>query len=262
MAAGALQRRVYYSRPGRSIRPPEGLPMRTPSIRSADPGAGALRGAWREARSGTFWGGAGDCGLPLAEELPPEAAGRHGGGETFPNGRIGIGMSALLIGALLGASRAGAAPLPGERLPQVMASDVTGRTERLQALLGTDRTLLVAITDRSASQAMRAWFDTATARAPAGVARISVISLGLPFFVSQGVAQRKARGEVPQQFWHASLLDTHHQMAGLLGLAVDGTPYAFVLAEDGRVLASVHGLAGSPDAEAVWRALSSRRPVD
>src|SRR3990172_9572031 len=103
---------------------------------------------------------------------------------------------------------------------------------------------------------MGAWFDAAAARAPGSVARVSVISLGLPFFVSQGAAQRKARGEVPQQFWHASLLDTHHQMAERLGLALDGTPYAFAVAGDGRILAAVHGPTGSPEAEAIWQALS------
>lgn len=162
---------------------------------------------------------------------------------------------ALLALVLLAAPAAWSAPLSGERLPDWKASDVTGQPQRLHALLGPDRTLLIAITDRDQAAAMRAWFDTASLRAPRSTARISVISLGLPFFVSEGTAQSKARAEVPPAYWHASLLDTHHQMAKRLGLSGPG-PYAFALSADGRVLAAAQGPAHSPGAEAVWRALS------
>jgi hypothetical protein len=164
--------------------------------------------------------------------------------------------AALLALSLLQPPAALAAPQAGERLPDLESTDVTGQPQHLHALLGPDRTLLVAITDRSEAAAMRAWFDAASARAPRSTARVSVISLGLPFFVSEGQARGKARAEVPQAYWHASLLDTHHQMAKRLGLRSSSGPFAFAVAADGQILAAVNGPASSPDAGAIWRALS------
>ncbi len=135
------------------------------------------------------------------------------------------------------------------------ASDVTGHPQRLRSLLGPDRTLLVAITDRAQGDAMRAWFDAASLRAPRDTPRVSVISLGLPFFVSEGKAQGEARAEVPRAYWHASLIDAHHQMAKRLGFSGPG-PYALAVSGDGRVLAAAIGPADSPGAKAVWQALA------
>ena len=167
--------------------------------------------------------------------------------------------------SLLGPGRGSAAPQAGEALPSLTAADVTGQSRRLSDLVHGP-TLLVAIANRDAGEAMRAWFRTAAARAPRAN-QVSIISIGAPFFVSDAYARSRAREQVPRAYWHASLFDTDRAMAKKLGLRDDEAPYAFAVAEDGRVLASVRGKPDSPEAEQLWTALdrlsghrSARRP--
>ncbi len=115
-------------------------------------------------------------------------------------------------------------------------------------------TLLVAITERGAGDAMRAWFGAADHLAPR-VNRVSIISVGKPFFVSDAYARSKARQEVPRGAWHASLMDTDHALAKALRLDEGAVPYAFAIGGDGRVLAVVHGSVDDPRAGQVWAAL-------
>jgi hypothetical protein len=152
------------------------------------------------------------------------------------------------------ATTALAAPQVGERLPDVAASDVTGQREQLQSLVHGDRTLVVVLTDRHATERMRAWFDMARGRAPA-VTLVSLVSVGVPALVPDSVARSRARAQVPEAHWHSTLFDTDHGMARRLGLALDDMPYAFALDAAGRVLATTHGTADSAAAAAVWDAL-------
>ncbi len=166
----------------------------------------------------------------------------------------------LVLLSLLCLSPAGrslAAPQPGGELPSLNARDVTGERHELADLLHGS-TLLVAITDRHAGDAMRAWFEAARTRAPAAN-EVSIISIGKPFFVSDGYARSRAREQVPRRWWHASLFDSDHSMAEKLELDQDTVPYAFAVGPDGRVLAEVHGTATSPEAQQIWQALGRAR---
>ncbi len=156
--------------------------------------------------------------------------------------------------SLLGPARGSTAPQAGEALPSLTAADVTGQLRRLSDLI-RGPTLLVAIANREAGEAMRAWFSAAVARAPQAN-QVSIISIGKPFFISDAYARSKAREHVPRAHWHASLFDTDHSMAKELGLGEDEVPYAFAVSEDGRVLASVRGKPSSPQAEQLWTALN------
>jgi hypothetical protein len=145
----------------------------------------------------------------------------------------------------------------GDRVPDLSARDVTGQPEGLRSLFRGERTLVVVLTDRKKPERMRAWFDQAGARAPASVARVSIVSVGVPGIVPDSVARERARRQVPQKYWHATLLDTDHGMARRMGLAIDDMPYAMAVDREGRVLAWAHGTADSPQAAAIWRALGS-----
>ena len=106
-----------------------------------------------------------------------------------------------------------ALPPVGQPFPGLSAPDLEGQPRQVQDLLGPDRTLVVAIHDRHAGDAMRAWYDRADAEAPKEIGRISIISLKLPFYVSEGTARGKAQDQVPRRWWHATLLDTDGKMA-------------------------------------------------
>jgi len=146
---------------------------------------------------------------------------------------------------------------PGEFFPIVTAKDLTGQMHRTDELVGR-RTLVVAITDKDAADAMRAWYVAAGSHMPPSVVPESIISLHLPFFVSTDFVRNRAREQVPAQFWHATLVD-RGDMAEHLGLEESKTPYVFALDEDGRIMAVVHAPVQSPQAEMIWTALSDFR---
>ena len=150
------------------------------------------------------------------------------------------------------ATTALAAPRSGDPFPNMSAQDLTGAVHSTAELTGR-RTLVVAITNRGAGNAMRAWYAAADSRMPSNVGRESLLSLRLPFFVSMGQARDKARAQVPQQYWQATLLD-RGEMAKQLGLDDGQVPYVFVLDERGVVVAAVHATVDSPQAREIWTA--------
>jgi hypothetical protein len=170
--------------------------------------------------------------------------------------RIGrAAATTLLLAAIAG--KADASPRPGEPFPKVTAQDLTGQPRSTDELKG-QRVFVIAITDREAGNAVRAWFAAADSHVPPGVARESLVSLRLPFFISTSFAQSKAREQVPRQHWQATLLD-RGDMAKRLGLeGGQHLPYVFVLDENGRVVAAVHGTVDSPNAAEIWSALAGR----
>ena len=157
---------------------------------------------------------------------------------------------------VLGSRALAAMPRPGERFPQLTADDLTGQSHSTDEFVGRPR-LLVAIADRKAADAMRAWYIAADERVPANVARESIISIRLPFFIPTGKVRSEAREQVPQQYWQATLLDRGN-MAKQLGLEVAQTPYVFVLDERGGIVAAVHATVDSPQAQEIWDAFSGR----
>jgi hypothetical protein len=150
------------------------------------------------------------------------------------------------------ATTAFALPRPGEPFPGMNAQDLTGQARSTNELRG-HRTLVIAITNRGAANAMRAWYAAADSRMSANVGRESLLSLQLPFFVSMAQARDKARHQVPRQYWQATLLD-RGDMAKQLGLEQGQVPYVFVLDERGTVVAAVHATVDAPQAREIWNA--------
>ncbi len=192
-----------------------------------------------------------------------EAGGQQGSGENgFTSGRppwrrsvlVALGVAA----ALLFSPGAHALPRAGEALPSFSAKDLNGGDHSSRELEG-QRTLVVAMTDRNAGEAMQRWFDAADARLGKGsYAATALISLRLPFFVSGGAARGKARQRVPREFWEETWLDRDGRMARVLGLPSSRDPFVLVVDARGRVLASLHGLPDSPEAGRIWSALQGR----
>jgi hypothetical protein len=180
--------------------------------------------------------------------------------ETVKRRRDAWGLRALaalwLVGALVLPGSARALPSAGETVPSFMAKDLLGQGHASREWQGR-RVLLVVITEQHAGDEMRRWFDTAATRIPEDIHRASIISLGLPFYVSTGMVRGRAKAQVPQQFWSDTWLDKDAKMSRVLGLATSRQPYVLALDEKGQVLASVHGTVDSPDARAIWEALSN-----
>lgn len=157
--------------------------------------------------------------------------------------------------ALLAPVLALAAPTLGERFPALQAKDVAGNPQRFTELLGKGPTLVVAITERGGSDAMRAWFDAAGSRGLSDERRISLLSLDLSFLVTDDYARSKAREEIPERFWKRSLMDKNGSMAKQLRLEKSETPWVWVVAPDGKILATAHGTPDQAEASAIWKAL-------
>ncbi|MHA7629120.1 hypothetical protein [Corallococcus sp. M7] len=164
-----------------------------------------------------------------------------------------ITVSALAAGLLM-APGAFALPSRGQPLPEFSARDLTSGQHASDELKGRP-TLLVVITDKDAGDQMRGWFDAADQHVADSVHRQSLITLKLPFFVSEGAARGKAKNQVPQAFWKDTWMDKNGDMAKALGLSSSDTPYVLALDAEGRVLASVHAAVDSPEARAIWSAL-------
>lgn len=162
------------------------------------------------------------------------------------------------LGALVLGGAAAALPRRGEQVPTFAAEDLLGQSHESSEWQGR-RTLLVVITDQHGGDEMRRWFDTAGSRLPVEVHRASIISLGLPFYVSTGMMRSRAKEQVPQQFWHDTWADKNAKMAKDLELATSREPYVLALDEHGQLLASVHGTVDSPDAQVIWDALSGQQ---
>lgn len=160
----------------------------------------------------------------------------------------------ILACALLSSSTAFGQAVPGEPLPPTGGHDLNGDGMWLSQLYGERRTLIVVLTDRDADEEMADWMETAEARVPEDAEIVSLLSLGLPFFVGEGMARGEAKKQVPPDEWDHTLLDVDGRMAKELGLP-RGLPWAIVVDENGIVLAAVQGTVDSPGAEEIWEAL-------
>ena len=167
-------------------------------------------------------------------------------------------MGAGLASVLLLSPGAFALPRAGQPLPAFSANDLKNGAHSSEELKGRPA-LVVIITDKAAGEAMRQWYAVADQQqVPESVRRQSLITLKLPFFVSEGAARGKAKGQVPEDFWKDTWLDKDGDMGEALGLASSRTPYVLALDAEGRVVASVHATADSPEARSIWAALSGR----
>jgi hypothetical protein len=159
---------------------------------------------------------------------------------------------ATLFAGLLLATNAYASADPA--FPPFTATDLTAKPHRTTEFVGKV-TMVVAMTDRGAGDAMSAWYAAADSRIPASVARKSIISLHMPFFITTAYARDQARSQVPERFWSHTFLD-RGDMAETLGLSESKVPYVYALDEQGRIVAHVHALVQSPEAAKIWAALS------
>ncbi|MBI2395592.1 MAG: hypothetical protein HYV09_38860 [Deltaproteobacteria bacterium] len=159
--------------------------------------------------------------------------------------------------ALAATTAAAAAPKPPEPFPLFIARDVTGQRQSTATWRGAP-TLVVAITDRRASDAMRAWFQDAEKRAPA-VRLKGLISIRVPFFISDSYARARARESIPMKHWHDNLLDVHLGIAKVLSVSESDVPWAFALDAQGRVVAVAHATVDAPEARAVLRFLDASK---
>lgn len=163
-------------------------------------------------------------------------------------------MTALVTASCLVTTPAVAQPTPGEPLPATGGHDLNGKPRWLNELYGERRTLIVVLTDRDAREEMTGWLVTGEELAGEGAHVVSLLSLGLPFFVGEGMARGQAKKEVPPDEWDMTLLDVDGHIAKELGLP-RGLPWAIVVDGDGNVLAAVQGEPWSEEAEEVWDAL-------
>lgn len=147
-----------------------------------------------------------------------------------------------------------ALPERGQPLPAFSARDLTSGPHQSHELKGCP-TLMVIITDKDAGDRMRGWFDAADQHLADSVHRQSLITLKLPFFVSEGTVRGKAKNQVPRAYWRDTWLDKNGGMAQALDLAPSDTPYVLALDAEGRVVASVHADVDSPEARTIWSAL-------
>ncbi|MGA9521989.1 MAG: redoxin family protein [Myxococcaceae bacterium] len=163
-------------------------------------------------------------------------------------------MRPILIALVVAPVLALAAPDVGQRFPELRAEDVNGQPQTTAKFRGA-KTLVVAVTDRNATEQMRQWYETADLHLPSSVRRLSVISLELPFFIGVEMARAKAREQIPKQLWPDNLLDARGELGERLGISGGKTPWVFALDEKGNVLARFHGPVTAPGAEAIWNAL-------
>lgn len=143
--------------------------------------------------------------------------------------------------------------LSAQKLPAFSGQDLLGRPHHSRELQGRP-TLVVAITDRVASDAMAAWLRQAERVSPQ-VHLQAVISLELPFWVSERQVRDRVRQRAPREHWSATWVDRDGAMAAQLGLARSRTPFVFVLDRAGRVVARFQGGLDEEGAAEIWRAL-------
>lgn len=161
-------------------------------------------------------------------------------------------LAGFLILAVAGAAH-GAAPAVGARLPSVAGNDLDARQRELAALWADGPTLVVAITERAGEKGMQAWFDRSDTLAPRMIRRAAIVSIDMPFFISDGMARSEARGKTPKEFHGRMLLDTSATMAGKLGLKKSDLPYVWVVDREGKILAAFHGPVDAPGADEIWK---------
>jgi len=162
----------------------------------------------------------------------------------------------LFFALLLGALPAHADPRIGERLPPLEIGDLLGHPHTTAELAGRP-TLVLAMTQVDAEEAMRAWGRAADARLPTGTRRVALVILELAFFIPQDIARAKARPRTPINLWVDTWFDAHRD-PGDAALLKSDLPYVFALDQEGRIVAEAHALVTDASAEAIWAAFGAQ----
>lgn len=163
-------------------------------------------------------------------------------------------LAAVLITAF--SATAFSVPSPGRSVPRFQVDDLSGARRSDQDLQGR-WTVAVAISDKDAGEAMRAWWGVLESRLPRAVQRVSLVSIDIFGLVPTSTIVGRARDETPRARWGSVWLARDGSLAEQLGLPESETPWVFVIAPDGRVTASIHGAASAGLAEQVVTALPS-----
>lgn len=167
-------------------------------------------------------------------------------------------FTAVVFAALITSLAGDALSIPeqGRAVPRFEVDDLAG-TRRSERDLRGRWTVAVAISDKDAGDRMRAWWRLLDARLPPVVQRVSLISLDIFGIVPTATILGRARDETPRARWGEVWLARDGSLAEQLGLPESETPWVFVIAPDGRVSATVHGLADDDLAARVLRSLPS-----
>lgn len=166
-------------------------------------------------------------------------------------------VAAALVGLslALAAFAAHATLRVGGELPTFRVADLNGLTHDSRELRGRP-TLILAMTDSDAAEAMRRWGAAADRRVGPEVRRVQILSVALAFFVPTATIRSIARGQSHEGLWRSTWMERDGDLAESLGLPESETPYAIVVDARGQVRVVAHCDPASPQAEAVWEALS------
>lgn len=164
----------------------------------------------------------------------------------------------LLGGLLPGLASAGLSV--GQPLPAFQGTDLTG-TERQSSELVGRPAVVIAATSRSASGAAQAWGRALAGHTGDGMPLITLMAVDLPFFISNGMALRVARGKIPRSYWPDTWLGGEGDIQRALELEPDSdTPYVFTLDDQGNITAAVHAGVDAPEADRIWLAVRAWSP--
>jgi hypothetical protein len=111
-----------------------------------------------------------------------------------------------------------------------------------------------ALTGRDGGEAMEAWFQRAHRRLDPSIRRESIVSIDVPFFVTDSMVRNAVQKKVPQRLWNSVLFDLDGRLAKALGLSKECSLYVFALDAAGRILATARGFPSGEAEEAIWAA--------
>lgn len=152
-------------------------------------------------------------------------------------------------------STAWAVPLIGQSVPAFSVEDLNSAVHTERELTGR-WTVVLAMSDKDAGAALRAWWLRVAPFAPAGTRVVTFAALDLFGLIPTATIVSEARGATPRARWSEVWLSRNGSLAESLGLPASETPFVFVVDAAGRVLESLHAM---PDDGGVARVLSALR---
>lgn len=144
-----------------------------------------------------------------------------------------------LLAILLAASTPAEARSP---LPPFTATSLTGQTVTARHLIGEPTVLIITPSRRAAGQTEE-WANALRDNFEPGQARVrSILSIDLPFFISEHFALDRARARIPPQYHHQTWLLDEPVLEQALGIPpASKEAWVVVLNSDGEVMARVRG---------------------
>lgn len=152
---------------------------------------------------------------------------------------------ALLI-ALSLAAVAVAEPRPGGAVPPFRVDDLEGTHHTERDLLGA-YTVVCAMSDSDVGPALAAWWRALEGAAPRGTRMLTFSALDLFALIPTATVRAQARSRTPRTQWRMVWLSRDGSLAAQLGLPESEVPWVFVVAPDGRVVASAHAALNPAD---------------